>query len=159
MASLEIRNRKAHRDFNILKTWEAGIELRGSEIKSIRAARANLNDSFARVENGQVLLYNMHISPYAQASYLNVEPLRVRRLLLHKSQIRKIAESVLQRGFTLVPLRLYLNERGYVKIELALCKGRKLYDKRRDIKRREEELEIRRAIRSRRRSEARKNWG
>jgi SsrA-binding protein len=159
MGSIEIKNRKAHRDFNILKTWEAGIELKGSEIKSIRAARANLNDSFARVENGQVLLYNMHVSPYAQASYLNVEPLRVRRLLLHKSQIRKIAESVLQRGFTLVPLRLYLNERGYVKIELALCKGRKLYDKRRDIKRREEELEIRRAIRSRRRSEARKNWG
>lgn len=159
MGSIEIKNRKAQRDFNILKTWEAGIELRGSEIKSIRAARANLNDSFARVENGQVLLYNMHVSPYAQASYLNVEPLRVRRLLLHKSQISKIAESVLQRGFTLVPLRLYLNERGYVKIELALCKGRKLYDKRRDIKRREEELQIRRAIRSRRRSEARKNWG
>ncbi len=149
MGSIEIKNRKAQRDFNILKTWEAGIELRGSEIKSIRAARANLNDSFARVENGQVLLYNMHVSPYAQASYLNVEPLRVRRLLLHKSQIRKIAESVLQRGFTLVPLRLYFNERGFVKIELALCRGKKLYDRRETVKRREAELEIRRAIKSR----------
>lgn len=155
MDSREIRNRKARRDFDILKTWEAGIELKGSEVKSIRAARANLNDSFARVEKGEILLYNMHVSPYAQASYLNTDALRIRRLLLHKSQINKIAESVLQRGFTLVPLRLYFNERGYAKIELALCKGKRLYDKRRDIKRRQEELELRRAIKSRKRTKKR----
>lgn len=147
MGSIEIRNRKAHRDYNVLKVWEAGIELKGSEIKSIRAGRANLNESFARVENGQVLLYNMHVSPYAQASYLNVEPLRVRRLLLHKSQINKIAGEVFQRGLTLIPLRIYFNERGFVKIEIALCKGKKFYDRRRDLKRREAELEIRRAMR------------
>ena len=156
MDSKEIRNRKARRDFDIFKTWEAGIELKGSEIKSIRDAKANLNDSFARVEKGQVLLYNMHVSPYVQASYLNADPLRIRRLLLHKSQINKIAESVLQRGFTLVPLRLYFNEGGYAKIELALCKGKRFYDKRRDIKRRQEELELRRAIKSRKQT---KNWG
>jgi len=143
-------NRKAHRDYEILKTWEAGVELQGSEVKSIRATKVNLNDSFARVENGQVLLYNMHISPYAQASFLNVDPVRVRRLLLHKNQINRIATEVFQRGFTLIPLRLYFNERGFVKIELSLCKGKKLYDRREAIKRREVELQMRKVLKSRR---------
>jgi len=151
MDKIIVTNRKAHRDYNILKTWEAGIELRGSEVKSIRDVRANLNDSFARVENGQILLYNMHISSYSQASIFNVEPLRIRRLLLHKTQIKKIAGEVFQRGLTLIPLRLYFNERGFVKIELALCRGKKLYDRRRALRRREADLEIRRAIKSRRR--------
>jgi SsrA-binding protein len=150
MDKIEIRNRKARRDYEIIKIWEAGIELRGSEVKSIRAGRANLNDSFARIENDQVLLYNMHITPYAEASFFNVDPVRVRRLLLHKNQINKIAGEILQRGMTLVPLRLYFSERGFVKIELALCRGKKLYDKRRDVRKREAELEIKRAIRSRR---------
>ena len=110
----------------------------------------NLNDSFARVENGQVLLYNMHISPYAQASFLNVDPIRLRRLLLHRNQIKKIAGEVFQRGFTLVPLRLYFNERGFVKIELGLCRGKKLYDRRETVKRREAERQLRRVLRSRR---------
>ena len=148
MDKIEIRNRKAHRDFQVLKTWEAGIELKGSEVKSIRDGKVSLNDSFARVENGQVLLYNMHISPYVhQVSFLDIEPTRLRRLLLHKSQINKIAGEVFQRGLTLIPLRLYFNERGFAKIELALCRGKKLYDRRQDLKRREEELEIRRAMR------------
>ncbi len=150
MDKIIVTNRKAYRDYQVIKVWEAGIELKGSEVKSIRARKVNLNDSFARVEKGEVLLYNMHVSPYVQASYFNVDPIRVRRLLLHKNQIDRISAEVFQRGFTLVPLRLYFNERGFVKIELALCKGKKLYDRRRDIKRREEQLEIKRALRGKR---------
>lgn len=144
-------NRKAHRDYSIIETIECGIELKGSEVKSIRAGRISLEDSFARIENNEVTLYNIHISPYEQASYLNVEPTRPRRLLLHGSQIRKLSGVVLQKGFTLVPLKVYFSQRGFVKIELALCRGRKLYDRRQVIKRREAELEVRRALKSRRR--------
>lgn len=139
-------NRKAQRDYAILETFEAGIELKGSEVKSIRAGRINLNDSFARIENNQVILYNTHISPYEQASYLNVEPTRLRRLLLHRNQIQKLTGQVAQRGVTLIPLKIYFNERGFAKIELAFCKGKKLYDKREALKRRETELEVRRAM-------------
>ncbi len=143
-------NRKAHRDYIILETVECGIELKGSEVKSARAGKINLNDSFARIEGNEVILYNTHISPYEEASYLNVEPTRARRLLLHRNQIRKITGQLTQRGLTLVPLQAYFNERGFVKIELALCKGKKLYDKRETIKRREMELEMRRVLKSRR---------
>ena len=150
MAKIIATNRKAQRDYQIFKTWEAGIELKGSEVKSIRARGVNLNDSFARVENGRVLLYNMHISPYAQASVFNVDPVRIRVLLLHKTEINKIAGEVLQRGYTLVPLKLYFNERGFAKLELALCRGKKFYDRRKDIRAREADLEIRRAMRRKR---------
>ena len=150
MGKIEVRNRKAHRDYEVLKIWEAGIELKGSEVKSIRAGRVNLNDSFARVENNRVLLYNMHITPYEYSSFFSVDPIRVRCLLLHKNQINKIAGEVFQRGLTLIPLRLYFNQRGFVKIELALCRGKKLYDRREAIKRREAERQLRRALRSRR---------
>lgn len=143
-------NRKAHRDYAVLETFECGIELKGSEVKSARRGAVNLNDSFARVEGNEVILYNTHIAPYAEASYLNVEPTRQRRLLLHKKQIVKIAGRLAQRGLTLIPLRMYFNERGFVKMELALCKGKKLYDKREDIKLRETELDMRRALKSRR---------
>jgi SsrA-binding protein len=139
-------NKKAFRDFEILETLEAGMELRGSEVKSLRASKANLNDSFARIEKNQVFLYNLHISPYEQASYLNVEPTRVRRLLLHRGQIRKLLDKTMQRGFTLVPLKLYFNDRGFVKLELALCRGKKLYDRREDIKRRDDERKMKRAF-------------
>ena len=144
-------NRKAHRDYAVLETIECGIELKGSEVKSLRESKINLNDSFARVENNAVILYNTHISPYAQASYLNVEPTRPRKLLLHSGQINKLMGQVTQRGFTLVPLKVYFNERGFAKIEIALCKGKKLYDKREDIKRREADLAIRKALKNRRR--------
>jgi SsrA-binding protein len=144
-------NRKASRDYDILETLEAGIELKGSEVKSLRLGKINLNDSFARIEGNQVILYNAHISPYEQASYLNVEPTRPRRLLLHKNQIRKLTGRLTQRGLTLVPLKVYFNDKGFAKIELALCKGKKLYDKREDIKRRETELAMRRILKSRRR--------
>lgn len=143
-------NKKALRDYNILERIEAGIELKGSEVKSIRLGNVNLKDSFARIENGEVLLYNTHISPYMQASYLNVDPTRARRLLLHKREINKLWQRVAQRGFTLTPLNIYFNDKGIAKIELALCQGRKLYDRRETIKRREAELQIRKALKARR---------
>jgi SsrA-binding protein len=146
-----VTNRKAYRDYSVFETFECGIELKGSEVKSIRAGKINLNDSFARVENNQVVLYNTHISPYAEASYLNVEPTRPRRLLLHRKQINKLIGEVAQRGFTLIPLKVYFNARGLAKLELALCKGKRLYDRRQDIKRREADLIIRRVMKSRRR--------
>ncbi len=144
-------NRKAHRDYAILESIECGIELKGSEVKSAREAKVNLDDSFARVEENEIILYNAYISPYAQASYLNVEPTRQRKLLLHKKQIAKIAGQLAQRGLTLIPLKMYFNERGLVKVEIGLCKGKKLYDRREDIKRRETDLDMRRAMKNRRR--------
>jgi len=150
MSKVIATNRKAQRDYAVLEAVECGIELKGSEVKSLRAAKIILNDSFARPEGGQIILYNTHISPYSQASYLNVEPARPRRLLLHRNQIRKITGRLTQRGLTLIPLRVYFNDRGFAKVELALCKGKKLYDKREDIKRRETELEMRRVLKSRR---------
>jgi len=150
MTKLVASNKSARRDYDVTETLEVGIELVGSEVKSIRDGNVNLKDSFARIENGEVFLYNTHISPYAQASYLNVDPLRVRRLLLHKNQIRKLYSSLSQRGHTLVPLGIYFNERGRVKIELALCKGRRLYDRREAIKRREIDLEMRKAVKGKR---------
>ena len=143
-------NRKAHRDYAVLETFECGIELKGSEVKSLRAAKVNLNDSFARIEHSEVILYNTHISPYSEASYLNVEAARPRRLLLHRNQIKKIVGRLTQKGLTLVPLKAYFNDRGFAKIELALCKGKRLYDKREDIKRRESDLEMRRVLKNRR---------
>ena len=150
MSKIVATNRKAYRDYTVLETMECGIELRGSEVKSIRQGRVNLDDSFARPENNEIILYNTHISPYEQASYLNVEPARPRRLLLHKNQIRKLIGQVAQRGFTLVPLKVYFSGQGFVKLELALCKGKKLYDQRETLRRREADLEMRRAIKSRR---------
>jgi len=150
MSKIIATNRKAGRDYAILEVLEAGIELKGSEVKSARASKVNLNDSFARIEGNEAILYNTHISPYEEASYLNVEPVRPRKLLLHKKQIRKITGQLTQRGLTLVPLKAYFNERGFLKIELALCKGKKLYDKREDIKRREMDLEMRRVMKNRR---------
>lgn len=143
-------NKKAQRDYDILQRLEVGIELKGSEVKSIRRANVNLKDSFARIESGEVILYNTHISPYEEASYLNVDPLRARKLLLHKSQINKLWQRVAQRGVSLIPLKIYFNEQGWVKIELALCKGRKLYDRREAIKRKEEELRLRKVLKIRR---------
>ncbi|MCM8801307.1 MAG: SsrA-binding protein SmpB [Candidatus Omnitrophica bacterium] len=142
-------NRKAWRDYHILEILECGIELRGSEVKSLRIGKININDSFARIENNQVILYNTHISPYEKASFFNVEPTRPRRLLLHKKQIARLAGQVVQKGYTLIPLKVYFSERGFAKIELALCKGKKLYDKREEIKKRETELFMRRLLKKR----------
>lgn len=150
MSNIIAANRQAFRDYDVLETLECGIELRGSEVKSLRMGRINLKDSFATIEGNQVFLYNAHISSYEQASYLNVESTRQRRLLLHKGQIRKFAMDVSQKGLTLIPLKIYFNARGFVKIELALCKGKKSYDKRQDIKKKEVDRQVRRVMRSRR---------
>ncbi len=150
MSKSILTNRKAYRDYEVLETLECGIELKGSEVKSLRAGKINLNDSFARIEKLEAFLYNAHISHYTEASYLNVDTDRIRRLLLHKKQIERIAGKLAQKGLTLIPLKVYFNDRGFVKLELGLCKGKKLYDKRESIKRRETDLEMRRAVKNRR---------
>jgi SsrA-binding protein len=150
MSKSILTNRKAYRDYEVLETLECGIELKGSEVKSLRAGKINLNDSFARIEKLEAVLYNAHISHYTEASYLNVDTDRMRKLLLHKNQIERIAGKLAQKGLTLIPLKVYFNDRGFVKLELGLCKGKKLYDKRESIKRRETDLEMRRAIKNRR---------
>jgi SsrA-binding protein len=148
MSKIITSNHKGYRDYAVIESYECGIELRGSEVKSIRQGYINLNDSFARVEEGELILYNTHINPYAEASYMNVEPTRKRRLLLHKSQIDKLEGKLTQKGLTLVPLKVYINDRGFVKIELALCKGKKLYDKREGIKKRETDIAMRRIMKN-----------
>ena len=150
MSKIIASNHKGYRDYAVLESFECGIELKGSEVKSLRAGKINLDESFARPEPDGVVLYNAHISPYAEASYQNVEPARPRRLLLHKNQIEKLTGKLTQKGLTLIPLKVYFNERGFAKIELALCKGKKLYDKRDDIKRRESDLAVRRILKNRR---------
>ena len=150
MSKSILTNRKAYRDYEVLETLECGIELKGSEVKSLRAGKINLNDSFARIEKLEAFLYNAHISQYTQASYLNVDTDRTRKLLLHKNQIERIAGKLAQKGLTLIPLKVYFNDRGFVKLELGLCKGKKLYDKRESIKRRETDLYMRRIIKNRR---------
>jgi SsrA-binding protein len=146
----KIHNREALRDYAVLETLECGIALKGSEVKSVRDGQVSLKDSFARIENGEVLLYHVHISPYAQASYLKVEPLRVRKLLVHKGQILRLAQETAQKGLTLIPLKFYFNSRGRVKVELALAKGKRAFDRREDLKKRELDREIKRALRHRR---------
>ncbi len=140
------RNKKARHEYQILDTWEAGLVLTGPEVKSLRAGRANLAGAFARVEDGEVWLYDMHISPYDPASYWNVDPLRPRKLLLSAREIRRLIGAVQEKGFTLVPLDLYFR-RGYAKVTLALARGKKLHDKRETLKRRTAEREIERASR------------
>lgn len=140
-------NKAAKRDYHILETCETGIELKGTEVKSLREGDANLGDSFARIEANGVFVYNLHISPYAFGNIANVEPKRKRRLLLHKAQIRKLIVKTQEKGLTLVPLSIYFNERGKAKLELALAKGKRLYDKRETIKKREAKREVQRALR------------
>jgi len=122
-------NRKARYEFFIEETMEVGLVLTGTEVKSIRQGKLNIKDSYASVENGEVYLNNLHISPYEQGNIFNVDPLRKRKLLLHKREIKKLFISITQKGFTLIPLSVYLKD-GLVKVELATAKGKKLYDKR-----------------------------
>ena len=142
-------NRKAFHDFHILETYEAGVALLGTEVKSIREGRVNLRDSFARVEKGEVWLYNVNISPYSHRGYADHEPLRQRKLLMHRDEIRKLIGKTVEKGMTLVPLRMYFKN-GRVKVAVGLAKGKKDYDKRETIKRRETDRETRAAIKSRR---------
>jgi SsrA-binding protein len=140
-------NRKARHDYHVEETYEAGIALLGSEVKSIREGRANLRDSYAAFREGELFLYNCHVSPYAAASRFNPEPLRPRKLLMRREEIQRLVGKVEEKGLTLVPLSLYLKGR-LVKVGLALARGKKQYDRREDIKRREAEREIARAVRS-----------
>ncbi len=142
-------NRKAFHDFHLLETFEAGIALLGTEVKAIREGRVNLRDSFARVEDGEVFLYNVNISPYSHRGYADHEPMRRRKLLLHRDEIRKLIGKTVERGMTLVPTRMYF-KKGRVKVAVALAKGKKEYDKRETIRRREADRETRAAIKARR---------
>jgi SsrA-binding protein len=142
-------NRKAFHDYHLLETFEAGIVLLGTEVKSIREGRVNLRDSFARVEDGEVFLYNVNISPYSHRGYADHEPLRRRKLLLNRDEIRKLIGKTVEKGMTLVPVRLYYKN-GRVKVAVSLAKGKKDYDKRETIKRREADRETRAAIKTRR---------
>jgi SsrA-binding protein len=138
-------NRKARHEYEVLETVQAGIELKGPEVKSIRAGNVSFQDAHARVERGQIWLHSLHVSPYEQANRFNVDPVRARRLLLNKQEIRRLAAKVEEKGLTLVPLDLHFS-RGYVKVTLAVARGRKLHDKREALKRREQDREARRAV-------------
>ncbi len=140
-----VTNRKAYHNYHIQDSLEAGIVLTGTEIKSIRSGRVNLGDAYVRAENGELWLVNAHIARYEAASYLSHEPRRPRKLLLHRKQINSLTSKMLERGFTLIPLRLYIKDSS-AKVEIALAKGKKLYDKRESIARREMEREVGRAM-------------
>lgn len=139
-------NRKARHEYEILESLEAGIVLAGTEVKSLREGRANLKDSYASVRNGEVFLFNAHISPYTHGNINNHDPLRTRKLLLNKKEIKRLIGKVQEKGLTLIPLRLYFKN-GKVKVELALARGKKIYDKRRDIAKRDSERELKRQLR------------
>ncbi len=136
-------NRKALRNYQILETMEAGIELTGTEVKSVRLGQVSLDEGYAAVEKGEVFLYDVNIAPYAQGNIFNRDPKRKRRLLLHRDEIKRLWGRTTMRGYTLVPLKMYFNKRGRAKIELALCRGRKLHDRREDLRRRAQERDDR----------------
>jgi SsrA-binding protein len=140
-----VSNRRARFEYEILDSYEAGIVLKGSEVKSLRVGKANLQDSYAVVKNGEVWLMNLHISPYEQANQFNHDPVRTRKLLLTKTEISKLSTKSNEKGLTLVPLKLYF-KKGIVKVELGVAKGKKLHDKRESIKERDVEREMRRSL-------------
>ena len=143
-------NRKALHDYHILETFEAGLVLQGTEVKSIREGRVNLRDSFARVEGGEIWVYNIHISPYSHRGYADHEPTRRRKLLLNRQEIRKLIGKTVERGMTLVPLRLYFKN-GKAKLAISLAKGKQAHDKRETIRKREVDRETRAAVKARNR--------
>jgi SsrA-binding protein len=142
-------NRKAFHDYFIEEKFEAGIVLQGTEVKSLRDGRVNLQDSYASVRDSEVFLHNCHISPYSHGNIMNHDPTRVRKLLLHKKEINKLMGKTQQKGLTIIPLRIYFSKRGHAKVELGLAKGKKLYDRRESIKAREAGREVERAIKER----------
>ncbi|MDH3215258.1 MAG: SsrA-binding protein SmpB [Candidatus Krumholzibacteria bacterium] len=148
-----VSNRKARHEYTVIETIEAGIALTGTEVKSLREGRANLTDGYAVLDAGEVILRGLHISPYSHTSQTNLDPRRDRKLLLHKLEIRRLIGKVREKGLTLVPLKLYFNERGLAKVTLALAKGKKSYDKRRDIAERDAQRDLRRELKDRSRSD------
>ena len=147
------QNRKARHEYFIIDSFETGIVLSGTEIKSIREGRANLKDGFASVEGGELWLHNVHISPYEKGTIYNKDPLRPRKLLVHKTEIRRLLEKTREKGFTLVPLKIYLKEGKRAKVELAVAKGKQLHDKRDSAAERDAAREIERAVRRKGRGE------
>jgi SsrA-binding protein len=143
-------NRKARHDYHVIETWEAGVALLGTEVKAIREGRVNLRDSYARVDNGEVWMLNVHISSYSHRGYADHSELRQRKLLMHRHEIRKLLGRTKEKGLTLVPLEMYFKD-GRVKVLLALAKGKQLHDKRETIKRREADRETRAAVKARQR--------
>lgn len=138
-------NKKARFNYDIKERFEAGIELKGTEVKSIRKGKINIIDGYASIDNGECMLKQVHISPYEQGNIFNVDPMRVRRLLLHRKEINYLIGQTMQKGFSLIPLSVYFKD-GKVKVEIGLCQGKKTYDKRHDIAKRETDIKIKRAI-------------
>jgi len=141
------QNKKAFHDYFILDTYEAGIELKGTEIKSVRKGSVNLKDSFIRIKNDEAYIENMHIAPYEQGNRFNHEPLRTRKLLLHRKEIRKLQKEVKENGLTIVPTKLYFHT-SKLKVEIALARGKKLYDKRQDLKTKDAKRDIEKALKN-----------
>lgn len=146
-ARVVVRNRKARHEYQVLEEWEAGLVLQGTEVKSLRQGKANLQDAFARFDRGELWLHNLHISPYEAGNRFNHDPLRPRKLLLHSRELRKLVGQVEQKGLTLVPLDIHFR-RGIAKVNLALVRGKKLHDKREDLRRRDAEREMARAYKA-----------
>ena len=146
---LAANNKKAYHDYFVDETYEAGIELTGTEIKSVRAGKVSIKESFVKIKAGQAMVYGMNISPYEQGNRFNVEPTRIRRLLLHKQEIRKLDQALALQGMTLIPLRMYINEDGRAKLEIGLCRGKKNYDKRDSIAKRDAKRDMERRMKNR----------
>ena len=140
---LVANNKKAFHDYFIDETYEAGIVLHGTEVKSMRMGKCSIKESFIRVENGEVFVYGMHVSPYEKGNIFNKDPLRVKKLLMHKYEINRLAGKIEEKGYTLVPLQVYFKE-GKVKVEIGLARGKKLYDKREDIAKKDARREVER---------------
>ena len=149
MEARALRNKKAFHNYHILDTFEAGVALKGTEVKSLRAGNANIADSFAKIEDDEVFLYNMYIAPYEEGGIFNLAPTRKRKLLLHRSEIKKIFGKLALKGLTLIPLKVYFNKRGSAKIELGVAKPKKLFDKRRELREKAQVREIRKAAKRR----------
>ena len=146
MAGRIIQNKRAFYEYHITDKFEAGMVLKGTEVKSLREGNVGIVDSFAKVEGGEVFLYNMHITPYLEGNIFNPPPTRKRKLLLNKNEIKRLSGQLSIKGLTLIPLKVYFGNRGWAKVELGLAKAKKLFDKRRDIKEREQKREIRKAM-------------
>ncbi|MCX5903568.1 MAG: SsrA-binding protein SmpB [Proteobacteria bacterium] len=140
------QNKKAYHEYTILETWETGIVLLGSEVKSCRRGSANLKDSYGRIENNEIFLVDAHIGPYSFANRLNHDPLRKRKLLLHKREIKKLYGKIRQKGQTFIPLKMYFNDQGNVKVEMALAQGKTLHDRREDIRKKDMRRELERDL-------------
>jgi SsrA-binding protein len=149
MEKLICTNKRARRDYSIDETYEAGMVLMGTEVKALKQGKANLKDSYARIKEGEIFLVDSHVSPYSHGNQFNHDPDRTRKLLMHKREIRKLYGKTREKGFTLIPLRMYFKD-GKAKVEIGLAKGKKLYDKRDDLKRRAMEREIERSFKGKR---------